>query len=391
MSVCFLCFLFCLPDCLSVPLSPSVCQYLSVGLLAKSTSVRSFTARLIIPHTCPQCFRPAFSYLWPVFQTCDVCRCRGRPRTATCGVCRYNPFSHLPLVQAVLIPVADVSDLRSHICAQCFIPAFSPMPDVSDLRSHTYARCFRPAFSPMPGVSDLRSHICVRCFRPAFSDVWPVFQTCILICVAGVSDLRSHMCSRCFRPAFSYLCPVFQTCVLIYARCFRPAFSYLCPMFQTCVLRCVAGVSDLRSHTYARCFRPAFSYLCPVFQTCVLTYARCFRPAFSYLCPMFQTCVLRCVADVSDPRSHTYARCFRPAFSYLCPVFQTCGACRYRVRSRTARWTSCRTTGSGRWRATRVRTATRWWGCRPGCVRGTRPGTAMSRAVNSTTGCWVSR
>lgn len=75
------CFLFCLSDCLSLPLSPSVCQYLSVGLLANNTSFRSFTARLIIPHTCPQCFRPAFSYLWPVFQTCDVCRCRGRPLT----------------------------------------------------------------------------------------------------------------------------------------------------------------------------------------------------------------------------------------------------------------------------------------------------------------------
>ena len=179
-------------------------------------------------------------------------------------------------------------------------------------------------------------------------------------------------------------------------------FSYECPVFQTCFLIRVPDVSDLLSHTYARCFRPSFSYLCPVFQTCVLipvpgvsdlcshTYARCFRPAFSYLCPVFQTCVLIPVPGVSDLRSHTCARCFRPAFSYLCPVFQTCDACRCRVRSRTARWTSCPTTGSGRWRATRARTATRWWGCRPGCVRGTRPGTAMSRAVNSTTGCWVS-
>ena len=149
----------------------------------------------------------------------------------------YNPFSHLPLVQAVLIPVADVS------------------------------------------------------LRPAFSYPCAVFQACILISVPDVSDLRSHMCSRYFRPAFSYLCPVFQTCVLTYARCFRPAFSYLCPMFQTCVLRCVAGVSDLRSNMCSRCFRLAFSYPCPVFQTRVLI-------------PM---------PGVSDPRSHTYARCFRPA------------------------------------------------------------------------------
>ena len=221
----------------------------------------------------------------------------------------------------------------------------------------------------------------------------PVFQTCVLIPVACVSDLRcvpvprqtphgkvdyiARTCAWCFRPAVcagitrSHTCPWYKL------------FSYLWPMFQTRVLIPMLGVSDLRSHICAQCFRPAFSPMPDV------------SDLLSHLCPVFQTCVLisvlRCVAGVSDLRSHMCSLCFRPAFSYLCPVFQTCGACRCRVRSRTARWTSCRTTGSERWRATRVRTATRWWGCRPECVRGTRPGTAMSRAVNSTTGCWVSR
>ena len=142
-----------------------------------------------------------------------------------------------------------------------------------------------------------------------------------------------------------------------------------------------------------RLIQNRLSYLYLTFQTCgVYRYpvrsltARLIQNRFSYLYLMFQTCGV-----YRYPVRSLRARLIQNRFSYLYPVFQTCGVCRCPVRSLTARWTSCPTTGSGRWRGTRVRTATRWWVCRPECVRGTRRGTGTSLAVNSTTDCWVRR